>query len=180
MGTMPSRSGSTLDARAATQVWVDSLGDLPSEDVAATLRKFRLGKLGDGHWAPTPAEVRRAVEEELTARQRRESREREFAEQFEARRRLKERQEEFITPETKARVQAMASEFCKPAEKRADWIGTEAECDAKLAEKAAGRWYREPLTVSQELVAQLRGEAPIGEGKLGAYPLAQKQPEAAE
>ena len=181
MGTMPSRTGNAMDASLAAQVYADTLGNFPAAEVNATLRRFRLGELGDGKWAPTPAEVRLAIVEE-----RREAREREqdaqkikrdLSDQFS----IRMARHGTTDPDeiNRKRPKRFISEF-DPEHQRKDWVGTEEECEVKLAEKSAGRGWHEPLTFSQELVAQLRGEAPIGEGKLGAYPLAQKQSEAAE
>ena len=146
--TMPSRSGSAFDLKAVMRFYGDALSGLDHADVIEIMRKFRLGKLGDGKWAPTPAEVRRAVEDAMSTRSRQEARDREIAEQFESRRRLKERQEGFITPETKARVQAMADEFAAAAATREKEGRSETE---------AQFWSRmnSPVTLSAELVQSL-------------------------
>ena len=175
MGTMPSRAGNAIDANIAAQVYADTLGNFPAAEVNAALRRFRLGELGDGKWAPTPAEVRLSIVED-----RREERDRKHASEKVKR----QEDEQFSTrisrfgttdPDeiNRKRPRRFISEH-DPEYQRKDWVGTEEECAVRIAEKAAGRGWNEPLTVSQELVAQLRGDAPIGEGKLGAYPLAKR------
>lgn len=60
---MPSRAATAGDATAMRRLFAEDLGDLPYLAVALACKDFRLGKAGDGHWAPTAAEIRaRAIE----------------------------------------------------------------------------------------------------------------------
>ena len=147
MGTMPSRTGNAMDASLAAQVYADTLGNFPAAEVNATLRRFRLGGIGDGKWAPTPAEVRQAIVDARTARRAAEKREREVAEQIAERGRRKA-QFEGRSPEECARVRAMAAEFAAAAAPR------EVKGNPETEEQFWSR-MNSPVSLSPELAQSL-------------------------
>lgn len=55
---MPSQSGNGIDHAMRLTTFVEDLGDMPFFAVDAACKDFRLGRCGDGHWAPTAAEIR--------------------------------------------------------------------------------------------------------------------------
>lgn len=56
--SMPSRSASTGDAKFLVALYVQDLNDLPISIIEQACKDFRRGNCGDGHWAPTVAEIR--------------------------------------------------------------------------------------------------------------------------
>lgn len=85
LGTRAMRGGNSLDAKTILRIYADDLADLPGDLVIWALRGFRRGKHGDGHWAPTSAEIRKVVETEVEARARVEKAKADLEAQFVAR-----------------------------------------------------------------------------------------------
>ena len=77
--------------KATLRIYEQQLEDLPAEDVKTVLQKFGRGNLGDGHWCPTPAEIRREVESVMAYRARQDDLDRGLRKQIEDRREREER-----------------------------------------------------------------------------------------
>jgi len=61
LSTMPSQGASGVTMAIRLAVYHDALGDLNPNDVIRVIKKFVLGDLGDGKFAPTPAQIRQAI-----------------------------------------------------------------------------------------------------------------------
>ena len=59
---MPSQSGGGVDHAMRATTFVEDLGDMPLFSVVQACREFRRGTIGEGHWAPTAAEIRRRAD----------------------------------------------------------------------------------------------------------------------
>jgi hypothetical protein len=165
LGTMPSRAGSAIDARATLAAFEDVLAEFPHEAVTNAIRGYRSGKFGDGRFAPTPAEIAKVIREEQAADRERVNR---LADQ--------QRLDRETLAERGRRAHAE-----QPVEERAKVV---TECLRSIPSASTGKitpleWVDEfagkpprPVTkFSDKLVAQLAGEVEIGEGKLGLSPL---------
>lgn len=58
---MSARSGGEDDIRTLQNVFCQDLGDLPLFGIVEAASQWRRGSIGDGKWAPTPAELRKHV-----------------------------------------------------------------------------------------------------------------------
>lgn len=58
---LAARTGGEDDIRGVQAIFCEDLGDLPLFAIAAAAQAFRRGDVGDGKWAPTPAELRRVA-----------------------------------------------------------------------------------------------------------------------
>ncbi len=140
--------------KAVLKIYAEDLSGLPIAAVREAIRGFRRGRFGDGHWAPTAAEIRREAEA-IVARQERLDRLDRLAAETLAERRRREEQAADRSPEARERVQAMAERFKASVP----------------VEPERGERFPAPVTLSDTLMAQLRGERPIGMGKLGCLPV---------
>jgi hypothetical protein len=59
------KSGASMDMKLILQVYLADLDEFPLEVTRAVLAQFRRGDLGDGHWAPTVAEIRQVVKRRM-------------------------------------------------------------------------------------------------------------------
>lgn len=59
------RDDDARDRAAMQRIYASDLADLPFFAVEASCRDFRHGRAGDGHWAPTQAEIRRVAEKHM-------------------------------------------------------------------------------------------------------------------
>lgn len=184
LATMPSRAASGLDAAAMLRIYEDDLRGLPVGKLREAIRDFRTGKLGSGRFAPTAAEIAMAVRERMAAAA-------DHAERLARQARLEEetlrergaaqaRREAVSVDERRATVERLLGRLPGGEQQsRADWVGTEDEAAGRLelAREAIG--VRNVETFSDQLAAQLRGEAPIGVGRLGLRPVAWAKQEGA-
>jgi len=161
VGVMPSRAGSAFDMKATLRIYEDDLRDLPAEMVRDAIKAFRRGELGGGHWCPTSGEIRRAVVERIEAKSEVERR----AEAQEALDR-----ETIAQRGTRERVAASRAPDWRESAKR-DVEALQAELAAASGRRASAlEWVKDckprPVTTfSEKLMAQLRGELPIGGGE---------------
>lgn len=156
---MPSRAGSVDDEKAAMRIAGEDLADLPIGLVKQTIRQFRIGELGDGHWRPTTADIRREVVAKLERQRRIDKSMREEAEQFRLRAEARARAER-ASSNSRARVHAMVDRFkaglpadeCKPAGWRPP---THAEAEEWLKAYPDGSGLPPVTTISRELADKL-------------------------
>ena len=178
--------------KAMIKVYLEDFSDLPDAELIDVIGKFRRGDLGDGKWRPAASEIRIAVLERLGRSPAQLAAKAAFDRRMADRDRLYEQWRKDRAEGERRRAEAAAVARCAHVERLLgetplrsndrrgmDWIGTEAECEARLAEAAAGRPSRPVASFSEKLTAQLNGELPIGEGKLGPRPLSNSN-EAAE
>lgn len=174
--TMPSRQGGAFDAKVVTRIYVDDLSDLPSDAVKDAIRGFRRGELGDLRFAPTVGEIRAAVLKALGRSPE------QLAEKAEFDRRMAER--ERVDRETLAERGRRAEQWEAMSDEERERAAMLTEIAKQEFSRLAGKkvWGEDadatpsmgPVTkFSEKLVAQFRGELPIGEGKLGPLPLAE-------
>ena len=183
---MPSRAGSSFDMKATLRIYEEDLRELPVEMVREAIRDFRQGKLGNGRFCPTAAEIGMAVREKLAARatiDRNAARQDELdRETMEARRRAEARNNPDSIEARQALVENLLGDWKRERNRVNDakeGPGTQAEAAARVAAWEAGAPQRPVKTFSDKLVSQLKGETPIGAGTLGPRALA-KNVEAAE
>ena len=62
LASLPRRAESQNDAKIVLRLFVEDLGDLPRFAIEAACKDFRTGRAGDGHWAPSAAEIRTQAE----------------------------------------------------------------------------------------------------------------------
>lgn len=175
---LPSRNADVGEMKAMIKVYLEDFSDLPDAELIDVIGKFRRGDLGDGKWRPAASEIRIAVLErlgrspaQLAAKaefdRRMADRDRREAEWRKDRAEGERRRAD--ADERSAHVgRLLGGTSLRSNDRRGmDWIGTESECETRLAEAAAGRPSRPVTSFSEKLKAQLNGELPIGEGKLG-------------
>lgn len=171
------REGDEGEATVRYRLYADALRDLPMEELSPVMRAFRIGDLGDGKWAPKPAEIRQAVIARLgraAAARRQEKIEREI---FEDRHRAESRgpisdDERECAESLVASLKAELSQSTLSASGKRH--PTRAEAEGWLEAHVGGQGLPPVTSFSDELVAQLLGEKPIGQGTLGCLPLAIK------
>lgn len=171
LGTMPSRSGNTFDAKAVTRIYADDLADLPSDDVRDVIRRFRRGDIGDRRWAPTVGEIRQEVNAILDRREKFRKQDKALREQIAEREEREARREAQSVDERKAVVETLLVPTLRAGGKRSDWVGTQAEAQDRLEAWQGGQPQRPVSAFSEKLMAQFRGELPIGSGHLGPVAL---------
>ena len=64
LAVMPMAAGSGADAAAVMEIYIEAVAPVPGWAVKAVSNKFIAGKIGQGRWAPTPAEFRRACDDD--------------------------------------------------------------------------------------------------------------------
>lgn len=140
-------------------IYTEDLAGLPAMDIREVITAFRRGSLGDGHWAPTSAEIRIEVEKIVHRRTDSARRDRELREQLESRRVWLERCEN-QSPETRERAQKMVDDFkaSNPPDttKPKGWRPpTQAEAGDWLAAHEGGAGLPPITHVSDELLATM-------------------------
>jgi len=152
------------------RLYADAVVGLDPDETRDVIRKFRIGELGDGQWCPKPAMIRLNVIERINRKARHAKEDRLIAETIAARHRHE-------TPEAieeRKKVLRLMSEFQAqmPKASKPEIFGRDlTEDEAKEALKTTVERLKSPLTISDKLMRQLRGEIPIGEGRTGARPI---------
>ncbi len=172
--TMPSRSGSVVDAKAVTRIYADDLADLPPAEVREAIRGFRRGELGDLRWAPTVGEIRMAVLRRLGQAPEQLAEKAEFASRMAYRDKI---EREALSE--RGRREAQWASLTDEERARAVELAEIAKRQLSAASGKGGKIWSDDIvsttgpvsSFSPKLVAQLRGEIPIGEGKLGPQSL---------
>ncbi len=187
LAMMQSRSDAHGDMKIRVKLYVQDLADIDGEVLKSAIRRFRRGELGDGKWAPTSGEIRKAIMDEATAKKaildaaeeqsrRLDNQRRAIKDQFAARHKASD----LDTPEARQRASAKAQSLidemraAPPAGKPKSHIPTEDEALGLIARYEAGERKPPIQNFSDKLCAQLLGEIPIGGGKLGAVPVGSK------
>lgn len=62
------KSGGSADMKLVLQVYLADLDEFPLALTRSVLAEFRRGDLGDGHWAPTVAEIRQVLKNRIVPR----------------------------------------------------------------------------------------------------------------
>lgn len=169
---MATRAGSAEDLRARMRIYEEDLRQFPASLVRAVITDFRQGRLGDGRFAPSGAEIaiecRRILEGRAGVERARHEQARLDAETL-AERGRRQRAAEARDEDWRERAEASVEQFKRGA----------AVAGGKVIR--GDDWATQPRTptkvenFSDKLLRQFAGEEPIGAGTLGAVPLIMKE-----
>ena len=152
------------------RIYAEAIERFPDRYALKAIRQYRNGVLGDGKWCPRAGELSLSIEKFLAADTADNRRRREIEADIADKKRREENPRPRPELHTVARLRADLAALA-PDTRRDEWRAPTAAEAAEWLTAHKGGAGLAPVEISDTLRAQMLGEAPIAEGRLGTRPV---------